>query len=233
MTTDGSSTLPPAINELEELRRDNQLLRAQRDQLLESQQYSARTIESLQHQLQQLLRRMYGRSAEKINPQQMALFEKLLEQLAPRVPETIVAEPVPAEAASTAPGHGRRRLPADLPRERVIHDLPEEEKPCPCCGKLRHVMGQEISEQLDYEPAKLKVIEHVRLKYVCHSCEQSAVEGGPQIVLAEKPLMPVEKGLAAPGLLAHVIVSHQFHEMSLAGRVRISKVSVAIATLIL
>jgi transposase len=71
---------------------------------------------------------------------------------------------------------------------------------------MREVIGQEVSEQLDYEPATLTVIEHVRLKYGCRSCEQQAAEDGPQIVTAEKPLTPVEKGLAAPGLLAHVIV---------------------------
>ncbi len=71
---------------------------------------------------------------------------------------------------------------------------------------MRHVIGREVSEQLDYEPAKLKVIEHVRLKYGCRACEQKAAEAGPQIVTAPKPLSPIEKGLAAPGLLAHVIV---------------------------
>jgi transposase len=47
----------------------------------------------------------------------------------------------------------------------------------------------------------------VRLKYACRHCEQNAAEGGPQISTAEKPLSPIEKGLAAPGLLAYVIVS--------------------------
>jgi len=212
MTMDG--TLTPSGNELEQLRREVELLRAQRDQLLESQAQSDRTIEGLQHQLQQLLRRMYGRSSEKIDPRQMALFEKLMEQLAqsqPIAPEPATAStaadaPAPSEAPKSA-GHGRRRLPSNLPRQKVIHDLPEQEKPCPCCGKLRHVIGQETSEQLDYVPAKLTVIEHVRLKYACCACEQDAAESGPQIIAAEKPLLPIEKGLAAPGLLAYVIVS--------------------------
>lgn len=89
----------------------------------------------------------------------------------------------------------------------MIHDLPEEEKSCPGCGSMRHIIGQEISEQLEYVPAKLTVIEHVRLKYACRSCEQQATESGPQIVAAPKPLSPIEKGLAAPGLLSYVIVS--------------------------
>lgn len=146
----------------------------------------------------------------------MQLFETLLNGLAPRTfvePEPIAASAEPsagADPSSAAParkGHGRRRLPSDLPRTKVIHDLPEEQKPCPCCGKIRHVIGQEISEQLDYVPAKLNVIEHVRLTYACRHCEQQAAESGPQIETASKPLSPIEKGLAAPGLLSYVIVS--------------------------
>jgi len=72
---------------------------------------------------------------------------------------------------------------------------------------MREVIGQEVSEQLDFVPAKVKVLEHVRLKYICKECEKKAAEGGPQITTAEKPLSPIEKGLAAPGLLAYVIVS--------------------------
>jgi transposase len=193
--------------ELAQLRQENELLRAQREQLLEQQRQSTRTIEQLQHQLQHLLRRLYGRSSEKIDPQQMLLFEKLLDQLAPRTVTERVVSPEPAAPSPARKGHGRRRLPADLPRRKVIHDLPEEEKPCPCCGNMRHVIGQEVSEQIDYVAPKVSVVEHVQLKYGCRHCEQQAAEGGPQITTAQKPLSPIEKGLAAPGLLAYVIVS--------------------------
>jgi len=204
MTTDGR--VMPEI-ELTQLRQEVELLRAERAQFLEQLQQKSREIDSLQHRLQQLLRRLFGRSAEKIDPKQMLLFEMLLNQLAPPMP---VAEALPESAPAPRPatnGHGRRRLPSDLPRQKLIHDLPEDQKPCPCCGKMRHVIGQEVSEQLDYVPAKLTVIEHVRLKYGCRACEENASEGGPQIVTAEKPLSPIEKGLAAPGLLSYVMVS--------------------------
>jgi len=176
-------------------------------QLLEQLGSSQRQIGQMEHRLQQLLRRLYGRSSEKIDPRQLALFAEMLQELEARTSPPPAAEPEPAPPTGKPHcGHGRRKLPADLPRERRIHDLPEEEKPCPCCGTMREVIGQEVNEQLDYEPAKVTVIEHVRLKYGCKACEQKAAEGGPRIVTAEKPLAPIEKGLAAPGLLAYVIV---------------------------
>jgi transposase len=212
---------------LRPLRVENELLRAARQQWQQEQIQHERaielqrqtlaeqacTIDHLQHQLQSLLRRVYGRSSEKLNPNQMQLFETLLDNLAPKTfvePEPTAAstDELPSNAVQPVKkGHGRRRLPADLPRTKVLHDLPEEQKPCPCCGKLRHVIGQQISEQLDYVPARLNVIQHVQLTYACRHCEQQASEEGPQIETASKPLSPIEKGLAAPGLLSYVIVS--------------------------
>ncbi len=176
-------------------------------ELLDQLSSSHRKLTQMEHQLQQLLRRLYGRSSEKIDPRQLVLFAELLKQMEAESPPAEVPQaPMEAPAAARGKGHGRRRIPEDLPRERRLHDLLEEQKPCPCCGALREVIGQETSEQLDYVPAQLKVIEHVRLKYICKACEARAAEGGPQIATAEKPLAPIEKGLAAPGLLAQVIV---------------------------
>lgn len=185
-----------------------QLERQVRQQLTEQLESATRQLARTEHRLEQLLRRLYGRSAEKLDPDQRVLFLDLLKELQPEdgtpSPEPPLA---PSPKSGTSNGHGRRRIPKDLPRRRVLHDLPEEEKPCPCCGKMREVIGEETSEQLDYEPAKVSVIEHVRLKYACRACEENAAEGGPQITVAEKPLSPIEKGLAAPGLLAYIIVS--------------------------
>jgi transposase len=201
VTTDGTQ-LPAADTLPDDLSTCHAMIQVQQEQLSSA----TRKISQMEHQLQQLLHRLYGRSSEKLDPKQMALFAEMLKQLEAQNPP---AEPDPVLAAPAAhhTGHGRRRLAPDLPRQRVVHDLPEEEKPCPCCGQMRTVIGQEVSEQLDFEPAKVKVIEHVRLKYICKACEQNAAEGGPQITTAEKPLSPIEKGLAAPGLLAYVIVS--------------------------
>ena len=208
-----AATLKQLQRENEQLRTSLQassqqaeLLQAERVELLKQLEQKDRELESVQHQLQALLRRYYGRSSEKMDPNQRLLFEDLIDKAIPEMPADDDAD-APAVPTRQGKGHGRRRLPSNLPREKVIHDLPEEEKPCPCCGKLRHIIGKETHEQLDYIPAKVKVIEHIRLTYGCPQCEQNVSPDGPQIVTASKPLQPIEKGLAAPGLLSYVIVS--------------------------
>jgi transposase len=119
---------------LEELRRENELLRAERDEYLEQLKLKDREIDDLQHQVQALLRRYFGRSSEKMDPRQRLLFENLIDNAIPEVP----AEDAGADQSSQTSrrkGHGRRRLPADLPREKVIHDLPEDEKPVRAAGR--------------------------------------------------------------------------------------------------
>ena len=173
-------------------------------QLLEEQRYNKRTIQQLEHKLQQVLRRLYGRSSERLDANQLALFADILKQLQPDEPLTPTVPPEPPSRPSHN-GHGRRRIPADLPRVKIVVDLPDDQKPCPCCAKMRRKIGEEITEKLDYEPAKIKVIQTIRPKYACVDCE--AHGNSPQIAIAELPASPIEKGLAAPGLLSYVIVS--------------------------
>jgi transposase len=110
----------------------------------------------------------------------------------------------PGEPAVQANGHrrreGRGRRLEDLPRVEVVHQVPEAERLCPECGKPRVHIGEERSRQLDYKPASLFVVEHVREKLACKECEA-------HVTVAEKPRQPIEKGLPGPGLLAQVVVS--------------------------
>jgi len=216
MTTDGSNTFTSIQGATKEgpesLPQDLTLCHALIRQLLEARADDAQLIAGLQHQLRNLLRRSYGRSAEKLDPNQLALFEKLLAELTNAAAPAPASEPPALPATKPAPtngqrGHGRRQLPPELERRPVVIDLSEEEKPCPCCQALREPMGDEVTEKLDFEPARVFVRQEIRRKYVCKACEAAAAEGGPQIVIAEKPLSPIEKGLAAPGLLAHLVIS--------------------------
>jgi transposase len=109
-------------------------------------------------------------------------------------------EDVAPHATVTAPERARKRrepLPAHLPREEIVHDLSDAEKVCPHDGAALRMIGTETSEQLEIIPAQIKVLRHVRYSYACPCCEQ-------HIVTAAKPKQPIEKSLAAPGLLAHI-----------------------------
>ena len=116
-------------------------------------------------------------------------------------------EPLPPLAAIRRVRRGRRNLAAfeNLPVVRQEHDLPEDQKPCPCCGEMRQRIGSESSWQVEFIPGHFERIEHVRLKYACKKCEQNAEN--PQIELADKPQQPIDKGMAGPGLLAYVVTS--------------------------
>ena len=97
----------------------------------------------------------------------------------------------------------RKKLSADLPRETIIHDI--EDKTCGCCGHELHQMGDERSEKLEFIPAQVKVIEHVRLKYSCRTCEKKGTS--TQIKIASVPPSPIPKGIATATLLSQIITS--------------------------
>ena len=108
------------------------------------------------------------------------------------------------------PEHTRargKRMPIDpaLPRKRIEHDIPDTEKTCTCGCQLTRI-GEVTSEQLDIEPAKACVLQHVRFKYACRSCEGSSHDG-PAVVTAPLPVQPLPKSNASPGLAAFITVS--------------------------
>ncbi|MCY2951829.1 MAG: hypothetical protein NTU53_07605 [Planctomycetota bacterium] len=95
---------------------------------------------------------------------------------------------------------GRRRLAdLDLPTVEQVHDLPEAEK----VGMTK--IGQETTYQIERAPGFFYRVRQVQIKYACVDCEQAGEN--PQITLAEKPLQPIEKGRAGPGMLAYVVTS--------------------------
>ncbi len=177
----------------------HEALVAQYDDTIQSQQ---RTIESMEHRIAQLLRRQYGPKQERIDPDQLMLFSgEELKQVIEEISSGNTSSDKGVKlSASRKQGHGRQKLPANLPREQKIYDLTEAERACPCCGELRQEIGSETSEQLEVIPAQVKVIEHIRKKYACRQCEE-------HVTIAPKPPQPIEKGLPGPGLLAHTVLS--------------------------
>ena len=156
---------------------DPETLKGMIRELLAALHDKDRALSGVQHRLDQLLRRLYGPKSERFRPDQPDLFDHLL----PPEPDAPADEPATTTPNQPRRGkkHGRRRLPADLQRERLVHDLPEVDKVCPCCQQPRVPIGEEVSEQLDYRPAKLFVWQHVRLKYACPACLANACATEP------------------------------------------------------
>ena len=157
-----------------------------------------RKLQRVLHQLAKILRWRYGPRRERIDPNQCFLFAVGIVEAG----QDIKPEPAAEAAAEPAParkGYGRRRAPAEIERTRVEYDLPEEDKFCPECQAALQLLGEETSERWEYVPAHIEVIEQVCKKYACPK--------GCTVRTAVKPMQPIERGLAGPGLLAHVVVS--------------------------
>jgi transposase len=193
-----SSTLPTAgllaLPTAEQLPDDLATLKSMLVEALLTLQQRERDNESLRHRLHLLLQRLYGPRGERFHPNQLLLFAEPAESATPAVASP-ATEPAEA-AASTTPKrrcrpHGRRRLPVDLPREPVHHTLLEALRLCAGCGQVRQDIGVDKSEQLDYRPAALCVIEHFVHKYACLHCSRlQAAASRQQSQDAEPPAMP-------------------------------------------
>ena len=145
-----------------------------------------------------MLERLYGRRSEKIDPAQLLLFAVEALQRAAEQSE-VIEEPETVQPKKKK-GHGRSKPPVELPRFPIEHPVPDEEKVCAQCGGEKARIGEDITEQLEYAPASLFVLEHHRPKLACPCCQDG-------VTIASKPAQPIEKGLPGPGLLAHVVVS--------------------------
>jgi transposase len=176
--TDPAVTLTPVT--AEQLPDDTATLKRLVLELLVTLQERDRTHEALRHRLDQLLRRLYGPRSERVDPNQLLLFAAA--DAGPAPAAAVADEPAAATATPRrCRPHGRRRLPEHLPRECRHHELPEAARLCPGCGQLRRDIGVDKSEQLEYRPASLFVIEHVVHKYACPRCSQPAAEGPGQL----------------------------------------------------
>jgi len=151
-------------------------------------------IEHLKLIVARLQRLQFGRRAERLDVS--------IDQLSLLADAPSSAGTAPVVSSQEAPRPERRKpvrkpLPAHLPRETVLHA--SDCACCPDCGGTLRRIGEDVAEMLEYVPARFKVIRHVRPKFACGGCEA--------IVQMPAPARPIARGLAGPGLLAHVLVS--------------------------
>jgi transposase len=158
-------------------------------------------IEHLKLLIAKLRRMQFGRRSERVQRQIEQLELRLEDLEARKAQQTSQAQSrLPTTAAANlliASKPSRRPLAEHLPRETQTYE--PQERVCPDCGSALRRLGEDVSEMLEYVPARFKVIRQVRPKLSCSGCER--------IVQALAPSRPIERGLAGPGLLAHVLVS--------------------------
>lgn len=152
-----------------------------------------RENELLRQKIEALVRRVFGSSSERVDPAQLELFLQ--------VPEGVSPEPAPTpDKQLRLPLRSRRehapRLPENLPLvEEVIDPEPVKQQP-----EAWRCIGQEVSEQLDYEPARFLRRRLIRRKFVHRTfCETVPL-------IAPLPERLLDRSLPAPGLLAHILV---------------------------
>jgi transposase len=184
-----TSTLPP-----EDVEALKQML-AQRDAL----------IAKLLAEIARLRRWQFGRSSERLEAR-LAQLQLALGDLpdAPPISERVQAS-LPAMDSTQQPPSSRvlplrrapRAFPTHLPRETIMHEPASCH--CPECGSTMRELGQDVSEMLDLVPGYFKVIRHVRPKYSCGRCAR--------VTQASAPARPLERAMAAPGLLTQIIVA--------------------------
>ena len=109
------------------------------------------------------------------------------------------------ESGHKRPRGKRKPIDPNLPRLRIEHDIAAEKKTCPCGCQLTRI-GEDVSEQIDIIPARAQVLQHVRFKYACRSCEGTSHDG-PPVVTAPMPAQPLPKTNASAGLAAFITVS--------------------------
>ncbi len=171
------------------LKAENLLLREGKEELERMLALSQENVALLRFELDQLKRIVYGTKSERFepaSPDQLGLF-----QVSPPAAAIPLAEKQATTQVREAKKPVRAVLPSHLPRHRVVIE-PDVDT----TGMRK--LGTEVSETLDYQPPKIIVIRRERPKYVATTGE---------IIIAELPARPIEKGIAEAGLLAHTVVS--------------------------
>jgi transposase len=193
--TNAADSLPQDVATLQAL------LLTERAARLEAEskaKFNALLIEKLKYTIAKLRHLKFGQSSER-----GAILEQLelqLSELRENASEAEAAAQLAAEKAKITVQSferhkpARRPLPEHLPRERVVYPGPAS---CPCCGGVFHKIGEDVTETLELIPRRWKVIQHVREKFSCRSCES--------ITQPPAPFHPIARGRAGPGLLAHVL----------------------------
>jgi transposase len=156
-------------------------------------------IDRLRQIIKEMQRHRFGRRAETLDPDQLALgLEDVEQEIAAGEAGTEAVAPAEKTARAARRRTNRGSLPAHLPRIETLVDI--EDKTCPGCRGALHRIGEDVAERLDIVPAQLRVLVVRRPKYACRACEEGVVQ-------APAPARLIEGGLPTEAAVAHVVVA--------------------------
>jgi transposase len=179
------------LNALDTLPEDPAELRQVNTLLVSEVKALTLKVEQLQHQLHGANRHRFGSKSESMD--QLQLFAENAE-IAEATVESV--EPAPEESAAPKEKPKRKPLPDHLDRNKQVLSPGEA---CNECGGDLKVLGEDVTEELEYIPGRFVVNQIIRPRAACTCCE--SVQQAPM------PSRPIERGRPGPGLLAHVLVN--------------------------
>jgi transposase len=208
-----NAALPDSIEDLKayasSLASERDELKLQRDQAIHQASEFQTKYEEEHYKYEKLRQLVFGRKSERIteeDPAQGKLFNEA--EIENQKEEPILEEAkLEKKRREKRPGSGRSRAPENLERVEVIHDLSDEEKACPCCGKTRPAIGEERSEETALIPAHFVVKVHVRKTYGPCACEGFKNSGEKTVVTAPAPAKIVPGSMFANETIAFSLVS--------------------------
>src|ERR1700731_3061033 len=189
---------------------------AHQQAIAQTLEHAMRHIDHLYEQFVLLRQRHFGASTEQ-SAGQAHLFDEAEVLAAASTPDQDQA-PIPSQSDAAAdagkksagkPARGKRApLPPDLPRVDVVHEVPEDQRLCPC-GTPMVEIGEDVSEQLDIVPMQVRVLRHIRKRYGCPGSAHAPV-------VAALPAQPLPRSNASPDLLAMLLTVKYADGLSLA-----------------
>jgi transposase len=189
---------------------------AHQQAIAQTLEHAMRHIDHLYEQFVLLRQRHFGASTEQ-SAGQAHLFDEAEVLAAASTPDQDQA-PIPSQSDAAAdagkksagkPARGKRApLPSDLPRVDIVHEVPEDQRLCPC-GTLMVEIGEDVSEQLDIVPMQVRVLRHIRKRYGCPGSAHAPV-------VAALPAQPLPRSNASPDLLAMLLTVKYADGLSLA-----------------
>ena len=189
---------------------------AHQQAIAQTLEHAMRHIDHLYEQFVLLRQRHFGASTEQ-SAGQAHLFDEAEVLAAASTPDQDQA-PIPSQSDAAAdagkksagkPARGKRApLPSDLPRVDIVHEVPEDQRLCPC-GTPMVEIGEDVSEQLDIVPMQVRVLRHIRKRYGCPGSAHAPV-------VAALPAQPLPRSNASPDLLAMLLTVKYADGLSLA-----------------